>query len=382
MALDALPDVDAARRCDPSALADIGALSDAPLPDGPYVVELSLDISHACALKSDGTVHCRGANDRGELGDGTAEHRFERAVPVAGLVGAAQVVVGLDSTCARMNDGTVRCWGSNIYHQLGVGHAGDEDCGGTPCRLRPAPVPGLTDIVHLASSRFTYCAARRDGSVWCWGTIGFPAAIPTRPAPTPVRMPGLDDVVWLRALRSAWLARHRDGRYEALVWGADPPTFPREAEIPEGIRNDHVCYLLPDASMRCLGYNHGGKIGNGTSSYPEDVAEPWDPGLCGVRSIVTGGVHTCAVLADRRVWCWGDIHFDSVGDADPATERCVGVNRPVRCATRPTRVEGVDQVERLFAGTWQTCAIRTDRSVWCWGGLFHSPATSPARVAW
>jgi alpha-tubulin suppressor-like RCC1 family protein len=184
----------------------------------------------------------------------------------------------------------------------------------------------------------------------------------------------------MRALRSAWLARHRDGRYEALVWGAEPPTVPREATIPDGIRNDHICYVLPDTSMRCLGYNEGGKIGNGSSSWPEDVTAPWDPGLCGVRSIATGGTHTCAVLADRRVWCWGDTHNDRGGD--PATERCVGVNMPVNCVTRPTLVEGIDQVERLFVGTWNTCAIRADRSVWCWGSTALGGGARPTRLVW
>lgn len=377
---DALPlDV---RHCEPTALFD--ASTNTPPPDGLYVVDLSVEIMSQCARMSDGTLHCRGMNNRGQLGNGTTIHSFEHTTRVVGIDNAEQVVVGLESACARLRDGTVRCWGSNRDHALGTGHADDENCGShevpDPCRLRPAEVPGLTDVVHLTASMFTYCAVRRDGSVWCWGGRGFPANIEASNAPTPVRMPGLDDIAWLRPLGLAWLARHEDGRYEALVWGAGPPRVPRDASVPDGIRTDHLCYVLPDTSMRCQGANHSGQVGNGTSSFPEGVTEPWDPGLCGVRSIVTGGRHTCALLADRRVWCWGDTVNDDNGDL--ATERCVGVNAVIRCVTHPTLVEGLDDVVEIFAGTWSTCAIRMDHTVWCWGSVAPERSTRPARTEW
>ena len=367
-----------ARRCDPSALADAGALPDAAPPDGPYVAELSLRGSHECARMSDGTVRCFGLNDDGQLGDGTTTSANDRPARVDAIADAEQVVAEHGVTCARLRDGTVRCWGSNRYDQLGVGHAGDEPCRYDRheplCRLRPVAVPGLTGVVHLAASEFTYCAVRRGGDVWCWGSVGFPVRIEARSAPTPVRMPGLDDIVWMRATLTGWIARHRDGRYE--VFNTAPLPIPVDATVPSGAYNSHVCYLLPDSSVRCVGINANGKLGNGRSSYPDPLLEPVDPGLCGVRAVVTGGFHTCALLADRRAWCWGDPRIDD--DDDDGLERCVGINRQTACMTRPTLVEGLDQVVALFAGTWETCAIRADRSVWCWG----RDSVRPARVEW
>ena len=367
-----------ARRCDPSALADAGSLPDAPPPDGPYVVELSLSGSHDCVRMSDGTVRCRGLNVYGQLGDRTTTSAYDRPARVDAIADADQVVTGLDSTCARLRDGTIRCWGSNRYDQLGVGHAGDEPCEydrhEPQCRLRPVAVPGLNDVVHLAASMFTYCAVRRGGDVWCWGSNLFPVFLDARRAPTPVRMTGLDDIVWMRAMLTGWIARHRDGRYE-VFYAYAVSAIPSDAMVPSGAYNSHACYVLPDSSMRCVGINPNGKLGNGRSSYPDPVLDPVDPGLCGVRSIVTGGYHTCALLADYRVWCWGDTHSDR--DDDPATERCVGINERTSCVTRPTLVEGLDQVVELFAGVWETCAIRADRSVWCWGRTAR-----PARVEW
>jgi alpha-tubulin suppressor-like RCC1 family protein len=372
-----------ARRCDPSVLEDAGPAADVSLPDGPYVVELSFGGIHACARMSDGTLRCRGVNDHGQLGDGTTASAHGRPIQVDGIANAEQVVTVFNSTCARLRDGTVRCWGNNRYDQLGVGHEGDEPCRYDPreplCRLRPVAVPGLTNVVQLAAGMFTYCAVRRDGDVWCWGSVGFPVRIAARSAPTPVRMVGLDDIVWMRATLTGWIARHRDGRYE-LFNTAPLPSIPADATVPSGNYNSHVCYVLPDTSMRCMGNNAFGKIGNGSSSYPERVTEPWDPGLCGVRSVVTGSVTTCALLADRRVWCWGDAERGPAGSTP--TERCVGVLDAGGCVTRPTRVEGVDQVEQLFTGASITCAIRADRSVWCWGFVNVRYTEQPVRVEW
>ncbi|MFO0603187.1 MAG: hypothetical protein U0324_08435 [Polyangiales bacterium] len=370
-----------ARRCDPSVLADAGPAPDVAPPDAPYVVDLSLQILTQCARMSEGTLRCRGANLYGTLGNGTEEPSYDRAVEVPGLMGIEQVVVNDYSVCARLRDGTVRCWGDNNYHLLGVGHDGDETCRfGGACRRRPAAVPGLSDVVHLTSASFVTCAVRRDGSVWCWGSVGFPVLSTPRPAPTPVRMEGLDDVVWLRAALLDWYVLHRDGRWETRRGLSDSPTIPRGATLAEGPRNSHVCYRLPDTSVRCFGSNPNGKIGNGASSYPERVTEPWDPGLCGVRDLATGGYHTCAVTADRRVWCWGDASYDSLGV--PANDRCVGINGPSSCVTRPTRIEGLDQVDRVFAGIWGNCAIRLDRTVWCWGNVAPMREARPTLTAW
>ena len=86
-------------------------------------------------------------------------------------------------------------------------------------------------------------------------------------------MVGLEDVVWMRATLTGWIARHRDGRYE-LFNAAPLPPIPADATVASGYYNSHICYALPDTSMRCMGDNAYGKIGNGGSSYPERVTEP------------------------------------------------------------------------------------------------------------
>ena len=356
-------------------------------PDGaPYVVELAVgDQLHQCARMSDGTVRCRGFNSNGELGLGPgAERTVDTPVAVPGLQGVEQVVTAIGVTCSRHRDGTVRCWGSNEYDMLGTGHGEDENCTSgsdpRPCRTRPTLVSGLSDVVQLVGAHFSLCAVRQDGRVWCWGRAG--VLLPRGGSSTPVRAEQVSEVTALWDKNQLVVARLRSGRYWSSGWPMLNFAIPPEAEIADG-HSAHVCYRLLDTSVRCAGLNANGKVGNGSSLWPGHVADAWDPGLCGVRSIATGTYHTCAVMEDSTVRCWGDASHGGLGTGDLATEQCAGINHPTDCFTRPTIVPGLDRVERLFLGVWGSCALRDDHSVWCWGTLASDRRSMvPERQVW
>jgi alpha-tubulin suppressor-like RCC1 family protein len=77
---------------------------------------------HACALIRDGSLRCWGANQFGQLGDGTPTNRL-RPIPVAGLEHTASITVGPRHTCALTSAGDLRCWGSNMAGEVGDGAA-------------------------------------------------------------------------------------------------------------------------------------------------------------------------------------------------------------------------------------------------------------------
>src|SRR6185295_1544489 len=90
---------------------------------GPCVVEVAAGQFHTCARKGDGTLWCWGANDDGQVGDGTTDTPKPSPVQVAAL-GTSVVEVAAGSapqTCARKGDGTLWCWGRNEYGQVGDG---------------------------------------------------------------------------------------------------------------------------------------------------------------------------------------------------------------------------------------------------------------------
>lgn len=372
------------------------SLSDAPPPDvapdsggcpvpsaprdaeAPSVVDLAVaEQLSQCALMSDGTVRCRGRNLFGQLGLGRSDTDIHEPTTVPCLVEVEQVVSSHSaSTCTRHRDGTVRCWGTNVLGLAGVGHDGDERCNSFRCRPAPTLVRGLTEVVFLAGGRRTNCAVRRDGSVWCWGNS---ALATSSDSPTPRVVPGYRDVVALWPRGDDFVVRFRDGHYEANVFRR-MIDVPSDATLEGAAATDHLCYRLPDGTVRCLGTNADGKVGNGSSAWPGDVTEAVDPGLRGVRSVVTGSYHSCAILADGTVSCWGSNDYGALGFT--TTQTCAGISRTSECATRPGVVPGVDHVAQLFLGIWGTCALRLDRSVWCWGELSPTRSMVPAPVDW
>jgi alpha-tubulin suppressor-like RCC1 family protein len=87
-------------------------------------------------MLDDHTVRCWGANDRGQLGDGTVVSRFE-PMPVAELSDVIWIDAGAAHACAARRDGTVWCWGSNQYGQLGNGRFMENRT--TPVRVEGLP---------------------------------------------------------------------------------------------------------------------------------------------------------------------------------------------------------------------------------------------------
>jgi alpha-tubulin suppressor-like RCC1 family protein len=122
-----------------------------------------LSRTHACVLHRDATVSCWGFGSRGQLGDGKhgANHHLLEPTKVAGLDKVAQVAVGDGFSCARLTDGTVRCWGDNVWGQLGLGDKRR--------RLEPTAVPGLENVRMVAAGTGHVCALGKDDALWCWG---------------------------------------------------------------------------------------------------------------------------------------------------------------------------------------------------------------------
>lgn len=137
-----------------SAPTRIASISDA--------VAGALGYTHGLVLHRGGHVSAFGKNNNGQLGDGTLTDRHY-PVPVAGLSDVIQVVGGSQHSVALRRDGTVWVWGRNSYGNLGQGTV-DEDTHPTPTQ-----VPGLTDVVDIATGRDHVLALSADGTVYAWG---------------------------------------------------------------------------------------------------------------------------------------------------------------------------------------------------------------------
>lgn len=137
---------------------------------------------HACVITKAGGVACWGMNDAGQLGTKPDTEPHRKPVTVAGLSGVARLAAGEASTCALMNDGSVRCWGANGEGELGLGTRSPDE--------RPARVTALSDVAQLCLASAHGCALTKSSRLLCWGSNAFgqlgDGTKERRPSPTPV----------------------------------------------------------------------------------------------------------------------------------------------------------------------------------------------------
>ncbi|MBN2084617.1 MAG: hypothetical protein JW748_05280 [Anaerolineales bacterium] len=224
---------------------------------------VSVGSMHSCALTAQGGLKCWGANSFGGLGDGTTEEHLS-PVDVLGLSGGVtSVAAGGNFSCAVEKSG-VKCWGSNHSGQLGNG--------GYESSATPVALPGLeSGVVAIAAGVFHACALKTNGEVWCWGEnfAGELGDGTNKNNPIPVRVLNLEDEI------------------QSIAVGGS-----------------HSCALTKAGGVKCWGGNSGGQLGDGTTTDRNSPAQV--SGLAsGVSAIAAGGGHTCAVLGDGTVKCWG-----------------------------------------------------------------------------
>lgn len=96
---------------------------------GQTAMELALGENHSCARLQDGSLKCWGQNSSGELGQGDTDNRGDTSGEMASLssisLGSGRTVkslsAGANHTCAILDNDTLKCWGNNQYGQLGLG---------------------------------------------------------------------------------------------------------------------------------------------------------------------------------------------------------------------------------------------------------------------
>jgi alpha-tubulin suppressor-like RCC1 family protein len=210
---------------------DAGGYLPGPVPGLSGVRAISAGNAFACALMSDGAVHCWGANLEGELGNGTMGGGSATPVPVSNLEHVTAISTGIVSGCALLVDGTVTCWGADYDR-----HVGDTGY--------PIPVAGLTSVVAVAPGEAHTCALLADQSIDCWGSN------------------------WGGAVGGADAASFADS--PVLISGLPPA---RAIASAFGFS----CALVTGGEVECWGDNTYGQLGNGTTtSSPRPVPVVWN----------------------------------------------------------------------------------------------------------
>ena len=125
---------------------------------------------------------------------------------------------------------------------------------------------------------------------------------------------------------------------------------------------DHTCALLNDGNITCWGYDGTGQLGNGvgTGNIGTPPAPITLPGNATATAITAGDVHTCALLNDGNITCWGDDDDGQLGNGATSTG---DIDTPPTAITLP----GSATATAITAGGFHTCALLNDGNITCWG---------------
>lgn len=319
---------------------------------GAYCLAIDTSLCHTCG---NGTLETGEECDGEELGDATcADQGF-----TGGTLGCN------NEDCTFDVSGCYMC-GDNVCNW-----ENGEDANG--CALD-------CGWMDLSTGKEHTCGIRMDGTVWCWGNNGNGQLGDgtTDNSSRPVLVSSLEDVdgvdVDVGSEHSCVLVSNGEIR----CWGkgangrlglgdTDDRYTPETVLNPSGFDylsvsagKEHTCAVLEDHSVQCWGRNNRLQLGTGDGeerNVPTAIDAP--DGMENISMVSAGGEHTCALDVSGVVWCWGRDDKGQLGTAGSGDS-----NVPLQVSTESGMTGTVDFVS---AGGKHTCAVDLSDTLWCWG---------------
>eukprot|EP01083_Nonionella_stella_P167171 561139_1 len=280
------------------------SLLEVDLGSGFNVAHIATGYAHTCALSTNNTVKCWGANGKGQLGYGDKNNRGDDAnemgddlleVDLGAGFNVAHITAGRDHTCAVSTHNTVKCWGSSGVGTLGYGtesskgddanEMGDEDA------LLEVDLGSGFNVAHIATGYAHTCALSTKNTVKCWG----------------------------------WNLYAQLGNGDTNDRGDDANEMGDdllEVDLGSGFTVAHItagsdgyfnCALSTSNTIKCWGWNSHGQLGYGDDTSRGSGSNEMGDSLLevdlgsgfNVAHITTGYAHTCALSTNNTVKCWG-----------------------------------------------------------------------------
>lgn len=220
-------------------------------------------------------------------------------------------------SCATQG-GRLYCWGQ----QEGAGALGTGTMTGV--ELSAVQVGKDEDWISVSAGTGVTCATKQNGSVWCWGE------------------------------NSNMLSGNGPDKLVPALVAATSDVAKLSVEY------DHACIISSTGALLCWGENLENQLGLQESISALDRGQPTAPTGSEASlwlDVVAGQGHTCAIAADRSLWCWG---------RNTDFECGLGQGGPMQLQL-PTLTNETEGWATVFAGSHQSCAIAISGQLWCWG---------------
>lgn len=403
------------------------------LGSGKTAKKIVSTISSVCAILNDDSLKCWGSNALGELGVGdTSTKNVPTAVNLGGSI--KELIPGSNNFCAILTDGSVKCWGYNQYGELGNGSTTNKT---TPTSVNLGSGRTAKKLVmSKKATGSTTCAILDNDSLKCWGRndYGQFGNGGTINSSTPL----LVDLGSGRSAKDVYLfsAQNESGMVSTCVilddnslkcWGFNQNArlgvgnsinqlTPQSVNVGSGRTvkklfyseiGQSTCAILDNDSLKCWGYNNAYQIGDGTTNTRMSPVAITFPSGKGVKDLIILGLSFYALHTDNSLSVWGNNNYGelgvsvssltpvtvdlgsksinkvvvsnclscllymdgSVGCAGDNTYRSLGDGSSVGSSSTHVNVNlGSGKIAKeLRSYNFATCAVLTDDTVKCWG---------------
>ena len=299
------------------------------------------------------------------------------------------------TNCMILNDFSIKCWGGNQYGQIGDGTRGADRYAAVavnlPVGLQPRSLSSSSSANHI-------CSVMVDGSLYCWGNNQYGQigdgtncesnnyangcnGVGGRSVPIEVSLPigrtatavttGATHTCAIMDDGSVWCwGSNSNGKLGVGNSSSGTPSWtftPQQVLLPSertaiaiSSGYHHSCAVLDNNSIVCWGLNDHYQLGNwnsGFSTIPTHVST--SQGLS-FNSIASGKYHNCAITNDNNAYCWGQNYYYQLGDA---TSTYRGDSATLKLVTLPVGRQAMG----LSLGEYSSCSILDDESSYCWG---------------
>ena len=321
---------------------------------------------HHCVIKVEGSLWCWGSNTWGQLGIGT---KTNQSIPIQ--IGMSMdwlaIAMGGIQTCAIKITGSLWCWGSNFSTQWIREN--------TAFQSTPVQIGADMDWQAIAVGNGHSCALKKAGSLWCWGegyrsglsngtTINqsLPVQIGVEMNWQTISAEGVNTCsIKVEGSLWCWVSKGSEGfGTGALVNQTIPLQIGVELDWQAiDVAVYHACALKKEGSLWCLNsYSLGQQADTITVNRYKfvkiGIAMDW-------QTIAVGSSHTCALKNENSLWCWGSNNWGQLGDGTLANQSI-----PVKIGVAMDW-QVVSTGGDLISGNGHTCALKKEGSVWCWG---------------
>jgi alpha-tubulin suppressor-like RCC1 family protein len=276
------------------------------------------------------------------------------------------ISAGIDNTCAVNDMGDLYCWGSNNEYQLARSSIINTYPNYAELSLTNQ------NILSIDTYSRSTCFLSANGSLKCFGyngqyqlgngtTTNSYVPIDVTNLSSNVINISISGIGGCVTMENSTARCWGDGAYGRLGNGTtNSSRSPIVVQSLGGLisqietNSTHTCVLMEDTSVKCWGFNSTGQLGDGT--YNNSLTPVQVTNLIDVKKISLGSSHSCALLNSGHVQCWGSNIQGQLG------------NGTFVSSTTPVNVQGLADVKDIYSGLNHNCASLNNGQFKCWGG--------------